>query len=188
MRLVRASGGLLLGVVARDGAEVTAWVAVGGLGRKKGSHQRRLVARMQLRMRVCCIHVLEASHLVHLELLRRKVAVLIRSSVVRELRDLALRFVLRLVVVLLASRLADAVTISSSIRTVVTSVHVLGDPLADIHRRRDRSPEHLQLVPIDLDELALVIAYVDVLRLRPLRRQDLNALHRFLDDGLANVD
>ena len=140
-------------------------------------------------MRVCCIHVLEASHLVHLELLRRKVTVLIRSSVVRKLSDLALRFVLRLVVVLLASRrLADAVTISSSIRTVFASVHILGDPFAGFHRRRDCSPEHLKLVPIDLDQLALVITNVDVLRLWPLRRQDLNALHRFLDDGLANVD
>ena len=138
-------------------------------------------------MRLGSVHILEASHLVHLELLRGKVAVLVRPSVVRELSDLALGFVLGLVIVFFASsRLANAVTVSSSLRAVVARDCILGEPLRAFNSRRNRSSQHFELAPVDFDKLALVVTDVDVLRLWPLRWQDLNALHSFLDGWLAN--
>lgn len=69
----------------------------------------RLFAQIGLREQLC-IHLLKDSHLVHLKLLRR----IVGPSVVRELGDLALGLVLR-VIVLVISSMASMVVAASCI-------------------------------------------------------------------------
>ena len=121
---------VLVAVCAAQGERNHVFVGMGGahLHWWDLRHRRCTLTQIQLRLRICAIHVLKTPDLIHLKLLLGHIAVIlpIGARIISELSDLALGFILRLSLVLLAPvRLVDAATMSPhSIRSIVAARYV----------------------------------------------------------------